>query len=99
MHLDCTFFSQSIIYLKIPPPPQAHGYSGEVTLKGVLQMEHLGKHGEYDGMCLSVVVHCSSQQLSQDAKSQWVRVEDEACVQRLRTAVNNKYGCAKLLEL
>ena len=63
-------------------------------------MEHLGKpSGVYDGICLSVVVQAKSRELGGGADWQWVTVEDQACAERLRTAVRNDFGCAKLIDL
>lgn len=63
-------------------------------------MEHLGKPcGVYDGICLSVVARAKSRELGGGADWQWVSVEDQACAERLRTAVRNAFGCAKLMDL
>ena len=63
-------------------------------------MEHLGKpSGVNDGICLSVVARAKSKELGDGADWQWVAVEDQACVERLRTAVRNDFGCAKLIDL
>ena len=63
-------------------------------------MEHLGNpSGVYDGMCLSVVVQAKSRKLGGGADWQWAAVEDQACAERLRTAVRSDFGCAQLVDL
>lgn len=82
---------------------QACGYTSTRNFKtvGVLSMEHLGSPcGVYDGFCLSLVVLASSRELGDGGKlSHWVAVEEEASLQRLRTAVSSDFGCARIIDL
>ena len=64
-------------------------------------MEHLGSpHGVYDGLCVSLVLLASSRELDAAGNlSRWVRVEEETCLQRLRTAVSSDFGCARINDI
>ncbi len=78
---------------------QTCGCEEEFKTKGILTVEHLGNpKGTYDGMCLTVVVQVTNQQLARGAQTQWVKVEDEACAARLKTAVKEEFGCARLIQ-
>ena len=88
----------------IPNPThtfQACGYTENFKTIGVLSVEHLGSpHGVYDGLCLSLVLLASSRELGgAGGLSQWVRVEEPMCLQRLRTAVSSDFGCARINDM
>ena len=77
---------------------QACGYTGDFKTVGVLQIEHLGQNGVYDGLCMSILVVASSKKLSGEGSGQWVAIEEQSTVEKLRTAAKNEFGCAKLFD-
>ena len=65
---------------------------------GVLQIEHVGQTGRLDGFCLSLLVHATSCKLVSGARWRWEGVAEEACRERLRTALRDD-GSTRLIDL
>ncbi len=41
----------------------------------------------------------TNQQLAPGAQTHWMKVEDEDCAKRLRTAAESEFGCTRLEDL